>query len=66
MNCVKMIRKILAAGKKLLQCPPKMEANFQEILINQGRMMCAAIQNYNGLAYSDQKWSQNKVCFFRI
>jgi nucleoside-diphosphate-sugar epimerase len=21
---------------------------------------------YNGLAYSDQKWSQNKVCFLRI
>jgi len=21
---------------------------------------------YNGLSYSDQKWSQNKVCFLRI
>ena len=47
MNGVKMIRKILEAGKKLLQCPPQMEVNFQEILINQGRMMSAAIQNRN-------------------
>lgn len=43
-----MIRKMLAAGKELLQYPVKMEANFQEILIKQGRMMSAAIQNRNG------------------
>jgi hypothetical protein len=47
MNGIKMIRKMLAAGKEILQCPAKMEANFQEILINQGRMMSPAIQNRN-------------------
>jgi len=26
----------------------------------------ARVEYYNGLAYSDQKWSQNKVCFLRI
>jgi len=29
------------------------------------RSFCS-IDNYNGLAYSDRKWSQNKVCFLRI